>query len=189
MWEKFLRVWKIKDLRRSVLIVLGLLVVFRFAAHIPVPGIDLIALKKFLSGNQILGLMNLFSGGTMNNFSVVLLGVAPYITSSIIFQLLTMIIPRLEEMSKEGESGQQKINMYTRWATVPLAFLQAFGMIKLLAGSQFNIIPDLTTYKMVAIMLTVTAGTIFLMWIGELITEQKIGNGTSFLVLWPGCQP
>ena len=182
MWEKFLRVWKIKDLRRSVLIVLGLLVVFRFAAHIPVPGIDLIALKKFLSGNQILGLMNLFSGGTMNNFSVVLLGVAPYITSSIIFQLLTMIIPRLEEMSKEGESGQQKINMYTRWATVPLAFLQAFGMIKLLAGSQFNIIPDLTTYKMVAIMLTVTAGTIFLMWIGELITEQKIGNGTSLII-------
>jgi len=132
MWEKVRRIWKIKDLRNSVIFVLSLLVVFRFAAHIPMPGVDTSALAKFLSVNQILGLLNVFSGGTIENFSIVMMGVAPYITSSIIFQLLAMVVPRLEEMQKEGESGQQRINMYTRWATVPLAFLQSFGMIKLL---------------------------------------------------------
>ena len=100
MWEKIQRIWKIKDLRNSVLFVLGMLVLFRFAAHIPVPGVDVVNLRKFLEGNQILGMLNVFSGGTMENFSVVMLGVAPYITSSIIFQLLAMVVPRLEEMQK-----------------------------------------------------------------------------------------
>ncbi|MFZ2189938.1 MAG: preprotein translocase subunit SecY [Candidatus Magasanikiibacteriota bacterium] len=182
MWEKIRRIWKIKDLRNRVLFVLGLLVIFRFAAHIPIPGVDTVALAKFLSGNQILGLLNVFSGGTMENFSIVLMGVSPYITSSIIFQLLAMVIPRLEEMQKEGEAGQQKINMYTRLATVPLALLQAFGMIKLLNQSQNNIIPDLTYWKLASIMIIISAGTVFLMWIGELITEKKIGNGISLLI-------
>lgn len=177
-----MRVWKIKDLRNSMLFVLGMLVIFRLAAHIPIPGVDTAALGKFLSGNQILGLLNIFSGGTMENFSIVMLGVAPYITSSIIFQLLTMIIPSLEEMSKEGETGQQKISMYTRWLAVPLALLQAFGMIKLLGQSQYQILPDLDIFRLVIIMFTITAGTIFLMWIGELITEKKIGNGISLLI-------
>jgi preprotein translocase subunit SecY len=129
-----------------------------------------------------LGILNLFSGGTTKNFSIVMLGVAPYITASIIFQLLAMVIPRLEEISKEGESGQEKINMYTRWATPPLALLQAFGFIKLLSRSSQQIFTDLTPWRFVAIMITVTAGTIFLMWIGEIITEKKIGNGTSLLI-------
>ncbi len=182
MWKKIVRIWKIKDLRKSVLFVLGMLVIFRLAAHIPIPGIDSEVLRQFLAGNQILGLMNIFSGGTMENFSVVMLGVAPYITASIIFQLLTMIVPRLEEISKEGEAGRQKINMYTRLSTVPLAILQGYGMIKLLGQSQNQIIPDLDIYRLVTIILTITAGTIFLMWIGELISEKGIGNGISLLI-------
>ncbi len=182
MFEKLKRIWKIKDLRNNILFVLAMLLIFRLVAHIPIPGINTDELAKFLNSNQIFGLMNIFSGGTMKNFSVVMLGVAPYITASIIFQLLTMVVPSLEELSKEGESGQQKINMYTRWVTVPLALLQSFGMIKLLSRSQYNIMGDLTTFKMIVIMITITAGTIFLMWLGELITEKNIGNGISLLI-------
>lgn len=182
MWEKLRRIWNTKELRNNVLFVVAMLVVFRIAAHIPVPGVNTENLKNFLEGNQILGLLNIFSGGTMENFSIVLMGVGPYITASIIFQLLTMVVPSLEELSKEGDSGQQKINMYTRLATVPLAFLQAFGMIKLLGQTQYAILTDLSLFKMVSIMVTVTAGTIFLMWLGELITEKKVGNGVSLLI-------
>lgn len=182
MWEKIRKIWNIKDLRRNILFVIGMLVAFRLAAHIPIPGVDAEALKEYLASNQILGLMNVFSGGTMQNFSVVMLGVSPYITSSIIFQLLAMVVPRLEEMQKEGESGTQKINMYTRLCTVPLAFLQAYAMIKLLGQSQNQILPNLDVFNLIAVMLTITAGTIFLMWIGELITERKIGNGLSLII-------
>lgn len=182
MWEKIQRIWKIKDLRNSVLFVLGMLVIFRFAAHIPVPGVNVENLRKFMEGNQILGMLNIFSGGTMENFSVVMLGVAPYITSSIIFQLLAMVVPRLEEMQKEGEAGQQRINMYTRLATVPLAILQAYSMIRMLGQSQYQIIDQLSLYRLIATVLTITAGTVALMWIGELITEKKIGNGVSLLI-------
>lgn len=182
MWEKIQRVWKIKDVRNNILFVIGLLVVFRLVAHIPVPGVNSANLRNFMDGNQILGLMNLFSGGTMENFSVIMLGVSPYITASIIFQLLAMIIPKLEEITKEGESGQQRINMYTRWLTVPLAFLQSYGMIKLLNNSARPILTDLTAFKLVSIMLTITAGTMFLVWLGEMISERKVGNGISLLI-------
>lgn len=182
MWEKILKIWNTKDVRNNVLIVLGLLVVFRLAAHIPVPGVNTENLKSFLAGNQVLGLLNLFSGGTMENFSVVMLGVAPYITASIIFQLLAMIVPKLEEMKKEGESGQQRINMYTRWLTVPLAFLQSYGMIKILNSSARPILTDLSMFNLVIIMLTITAGTMFLVWLGEMISERKVGNGVSLLI-------
>ena len=182
MWDKFRKIWKIKDLRNSILFVLGMLVIFRLFAHVPIPGVDTDALANFIGGNQILGLMNVFSGGTMQNFSIVMLGIAPYITASIIFQLLAMVVPRLEEIQKEGEAGQQKINMYTRLTTVPLALLQSYGMIKLLNQSQQEIIPNLTFWKLASIMIIVTAGTVFLMWIGELITEKKIGNGISLLI-------
>src|SRR5574340_1036712 len=114
MWQKFIQIWKIPDLRKNILFVLLMLVIFRLAAHIPVPGVDLGNLKKFFESNQILGLLNVFSGGSMENFSVVMLGVAPYITASIIFQLLMMIIPRLEELQKEGESGTRRIQQWTR---------------------------------------------------------------------------
>jgi len=128
MWEKLKQIWKIKDLRNRILFVLAMLVIFRFAAHIPIPGVDAQALQDLFASNQILGLINIFSGGSMQNFSIVMMGIAPYITSSIIFQLLGMIVPKIEEMQKD-ESGRQKINTYTRLATVPLAALQAYGMI------------------------------------------------------------
>lgn len=183
MWEKLGRIWKIKSLRNNILFVLGMLVIFRLVAHIPMPGVDRAALKSLLAGNEILGLLNVFSGGTVENFSIVMLGIAPYITASIIFQLLTMVVPRLEEIQKEGESGQQKINMYTRLATVPLALLQSYGFIQLLTRTQKNLVDgDLTALRLASLMLIVTAGTIFLMWIGEIITERKIGNGISLLI-------
>lgn len=182
MWEKIVQAWKIKDIRRNMLFVLGALVIFRVVAHIPVPGVNLENLRNFFESNQILGLMNLFSGGTMENFSIIMLGVGPYITASIIFQLLGMIVPRLEEMLKEGEQGQQKINMYTRWLTVPLAFFQSYAMIRLLSSSSRPILTDLDLFRLITIMLTITAGTMFLMWLGELITEKKVGNGISLLI-------
>jgi preprotein translocase subunit SecY len=182
MWyDRLVQIWKIKDLRRSIIFVFLLLVVFRIAAHIPIPGINVDNLRSFFASNQILGLLNLFSGGGMENFSVVMLGVGPYITASIIFQLLAMIIPKLEEITK-SPGGQEKINHYTRILTVPLAFLQGYAMITLLRQSPQQIISDLDIFKLLTILLTITAGTIFLMWLGELISEKKIGNGISLLI-------
>jgi preprotein translocase subunit SecY len=181
MVEKIFQIWKAKDLRNNILFVLAMLLIFRFAAHIPIPGVNAEALKNIFANNQILGLMNLFSGGGMKSFSIVMMGVAPYITASIIFQLLGMIVPKLEEMQKE-ESGRQKINMWTRWLTVPMAFMQAFGMITLLRRSSTAILGNVTVFDLLSMMLVITAGTVFLMWIGELITERKIGNGISLLI-------
>lgn len=179
----FLKFWKIKDLRNGILMVLGILVLFRLVAHIPVPGVDASTLSQFFSGSQVLGLLNLFSGGTLENFSVIALGVGPYITSSIIFQLLAMIIPSLEEMQKE-ERGRQKINHYTRLATVPLSLLQGYGIITLLSSqaAQGGISMSLSGWNMVIALVAMTAGTIFLMWLGELISERNIGNGISILI-------
>lgn len=181
MMEKFLKIFKDKELRNNILFVLGMLAIFRVAAHIPIPGIDAENLKRFFQSNQIFGLVNVFSGGAMTNFSIVALGVAPYITSSIIFQLLTMIVPKLEALSKE-EYGRKKINQYTRTLTVPLAFLQAYGMINIISRSGRNIILDISSFNIFSMMVTMTAGTIFLMWIGELISEKKVGNGISLLI-------
>lgn len=183
MFVKFQQIWKTKELRNNIGIVLALLVVFRLLAHIPIPGVNTDALRDFFASNEILGLVNVFSGGTMERFSVVALGVGPYITASIIFQLLAMIIPSLEEMQRDGAGGQEKINQYTRLATVPLALLQAFGMITLLTTSGFGIMTsDPTLFQKLMIVLTMTTGTVFLMWIGELISERKIGNGISILI-------
>jgi len=181
MMEKILKIWRMRDLRRNILFVLTMLVIFRLAAHIPIPGVNAQALRELFASNQLLGLMNLLSGGGLQNFSIVMMGVAPYITSSIIFQLLGMIIPSIEEMNKE-EAGRQKINMWTRWATVPLAILQAYGMITLLRRSSYQVLGSLDALSYITIIITITAGTIFLMWIGELITEKKIGNGISLLI-------
>ncbi|MFA6995265.1 MAG: preprotein translocase subunit SecY [Patescibacteria group bacterium] len=181
MLDKLNQIWKARDLRNNILFVLAMLVIFRLAAHIPVPGINALALKNLFASNQILGLMNLFSGGGMENFSIVMMGVAPYITSSIIFQLLGMIVPSVEEMQKE-ESGRQKINMWTRWATVPLAFFQSYGMITLLRRGSSGILGDISNFDLTVMIITITAGSIFLMWLGELITEKKVGNGISLLI-------
>jgi preprotein translocase subunit SecY len=178
--EKLAQIWKARDLRNNILFVLGMFAVFRLFAHIPIPGVDILALKKFFANNQIFGLLNVFSGGVMENFSIVMMGVAPYITSSIIFQLLAMIVPKLEEMQKE-EQGRQKINMWTRWLTVPLAAMQAYGMINIL-GRSSGILKNITAFDLFSMITVITAGTVFLMWIGELITEKKIGNGVSLLI-------
>jgi preprotein translocase subunit SecY len=159
-----------------------MLVVFRIAAHIPLPGINQANLQKFFQDSQVFGFINIFSGGAMENFSIVALGIAPYITASIIFQLLTMIVPALEALSKDGESGYKKINQYTRLLTIPLALLQAYGLVTILKKSGQNIIGDLAPLDLILIVLTLTAGTVFLMWIGELISERKIGNGVSLLI-------
>lgn len=182
MFSKLTAIWKLKDLRSAIGFVLLVLVVFRVLAHIPVPGVNLVELQRFFAGNQILGLLNLFSGGTMENFSIVALGVAPYITSSIIFQLLAMVIPALEELQKEGEYGRKKISQYTRLLTVPLAALQGFGLISLVRQSNAAILPDLAGWQTVMLLVTVTAGTLFLMWLGELVSEKHVGNGISLMI-------
>jgi len=181
MYEKIQQIWKAKDLRNNILFILAMLVIFRFAAHIPMPGVNTTALRDLFASNQVLGLMDIFSGGGLRSFSIVMMGVGPYITASIIFQLLAMIYPKLEEMQKE-ESGRGKINMWTRWLTVPLSFLQAYGMITILRRSSDAILGDITSFNLFMMTLAITAGTVFLMWLGELITEKNIGNGISLLI-------
>ena len=182
MLERVIQIFKIRDLRKSILYVLALLFVFRIAAHIPIPGVNLANLKEFFASNQIFGLINIFSGGGMNNFSVVAMGVGPYITASIILQLLVMIVPKLEALSKEP-GGYQKINSWTRWLTVPLAALQGYGIITVLQRqSTYKIIGDLSPFDLILTIITLSAGTIFLMWIGEIISERKIGNGISLII-------
>jgi len=180
MWDTLTKIYTHKDLRNKILFVLGILVLFRILAHIPVPGIDLNELRSFFERNQLFGLLNLFSGGTMRNFAIVMMGVGPYITSSIIFQLLTMIVPSLESLQKEGEYGRQKINQYTRLATIPLALLQSYTMIVLL--NRQGIIGSWSLFELVTMLCTMTAGTILLMWLGELISEKGIGNGISLII-------
>lgn len=180
----FSRVWKTKEVRASLLFVFAMLVLFRVAAHIPVPGVDPSALTNFFQGNQFFGLLNIFSGGTLENFSVVALGLAPYITASIIFQLLGMIVPKFEEMQKE-EAGRNKINQWSRVLTVPLALLQGYGLVLLFEQQSGTTLfaggsADLTVTLLV--MASMTAGTIFLMWMGELISEKNMGNGISILI-------
>lgn len=182
MWEKLSRAWQVKEVRNGLLFVLLMMVIFRVAANVPLPGIDLLALQRFFEANRVLGLLNLFSGGTLRSFSVVALGVAPYITASIIFQLLGMIVPRIEEIQKDGEAGQQRINQWTRLLSVPLAIIQSFSILALLRQSQVPILTKTDPLHIVTIIAAITAGTVFLMWIGELISEKKVGNGISMLI-------
>jgi preprotein translocase subunit SecY len=175
------RIFRTPEVRNSVLFVLALLVIFRVAAHIPVPGLDASALTSFFQNNQFLGLLNIFSGGTLENFSIVALGVGPYITASIIFQLLGMIVPKFEEMQKE-EQGRQRINSWTRWLTVPLAIFQGYSMILLLRQQAPTVFADLNFLIILLAILSMTAGTIFVMWLGELISEKHVGNGVSIMI-------
>lgn len=180
--EILTRIFKTKELRSSILFVLLCLALFRVGAHITLPGIDAASLSGFLSGNQFLGLLNLFSGGTLANFSVLALGLGPYITASIITQLLGMIFPSVEEMQKE-EQGRQKLNRYTRYGTFPLAILQGYSLIKLLGQSGgFGSAFDISGLTLWVALISMAAGTVFLMWLGELISEKQIGNGTSIII-------
>ena len=172
--------WKIPELRRRLLFTAFIFVIFRLAAHIPVPAVNVQALQSLFAKNQLLGLLDIFSGGTLANFSIMALGLNPYINASIIFNLLTMVVPKLEALSKEGEYGQKKINQYTRLVTVPLAALQSFGMYALLKNQ--GIISTLSFERLVSLIITMTAGTLFLIWLGELISEKGIGNGISMLI-------
>lgn len=181
MFKKLSLLFTIPDLRAKVLFILAMLVIFRIAAAIPIPGVDPVRLKSFLSGNQFFGLLNIFSGGALDNLSVVMLGVGPYITASIIMQLLTMIFPRFKEMyHEEGEMGRQKFNQYSRLLTVPLALLQSYGLLVILVRQQ--VLPPLDFWGYAPAMIVATAGTVFLMWLGELITEKGIGNGVSLMI-------
>lgn len=178
--RSFIQAFKIPELRRRIIFTAAVFAVFRIFAHVPVPAVDIQSLKELFSQNELLSLLDIFSGGTLANFSVMALGLNPYINASIIFQLLTMIIPRLEELSKEGEAGRELINQYTRMLTVPLAFLQAFGMYMLLRNQ--GIIASLGVLPLIALIITMATGTMVLMWFGELISEYGIGNGISMLI-------
>lgn len=180
--KTLLNIWNTPDLRRKILFTIFIIVIFRIIAYIPMPGVDVMALKKFFQGNQIFQLLDIFSGGTLFNFSIMTLGLNPYINASIIMQLLTNVIPVLEELQKEGEYGRAKINQYTRYLTVPLAFIQSWGVLMLLQRSGSGILSHLGPAELVTILVTMTAGTMLLMWLGELITEQGIGNGISILI-------
>ena len=181
IWQKFIQIFKVKELRNKILFVLMVFVIFRLIANIPIPGIDAERLKSFFEGNQLFGLLNMFTGGAMSNLSIAMLGMGPYITAVIIMQLLTMIFPKLEAIYKEeGEAGRQKFNQYGRILTVPLAALQAYSMIMLFRAQQ--IIGTLSLFQLSTTIIVVTGGTLFLMWLGELISEKGIGNGVSLLI-------
>ncbi len=168
------------DLRRRLLFTLGILVVFRFIAHVPLPGVDTAALQKLFEQNALMGMLDMFSGGALRNFSVAAMGVYPYITASIIIQLMVPVIPRLQALAQEGEAGQHKVNQITHWLTVPLAGLSGYGQIVLLRRE--GVLASAELLPTIAAVFALMAGTIFLVWLGELITEYGIGNGVSIII-------
>jgi len=172
--------FSLPDLRRRLLFTLGMLVVFRFIAHVPLPGVDLEALRELFERNQLLGMLDLFSGGAMRNFSVAAMGVYPYITASIVMQLLVPVIPTLRNLSQEGEAGRRRINQFTHWLTIPLAALQGYAQLALMRSQ--GVIGQAAALPTITIIVSLTAGTLFLVWLGELITERGIGNGVSIII-------
>jgi preprotein translocase subunit SecY len=178
--QAMLDAFSLPDLRRRILITLGILVVFRFVAHVPLPGVNSEALQELFQSNALLGMLDLFSGGAMKQFSVAAMGVYPYITASIIMILLVPVIPRLQALSQEGEAGRNKINLITHWLMIPLAGLSGYGQLVILqragAVSSTDVLPTF------AIVISLIAGTVFLVWLGELITEYGIGNGISIII-------
>jgi preprotein translocase subunit SecY len=180
--NKIVQIFKRPELRNKVLFILALLVVSRIISNIPIPAVDADKLREFFSQNQFFGLISAFTGGSLTALSIGMLGLGPYITGSIIMQLLTMIFPKLEQMYKyEGESGRAKFNQYSRILTVPLAALQGFGFLALLERQ--GVVGQLGLIEWITTLSTITAASIFLMWLGELITEKNIGNGVSILIL------
>jgi preprotein translocase subunit SecY len=180
LFQAMIDTFSLPDLRRRILVTLGILVVFRFVAHIPLPGVDLNALEQFFQSNALLGMLDMFSGGAMRRFSVAAMGVYPYITASIIMTLLVPVIPKLQAISQEGESGRHKINMITHWLTVPMAGLAGYGQLVFLQNQ--GIVSSAAILPTAAIVLSMIAGTMFLIWLGERITEYGIGNGISIII-------
>lgn len=182
MFESITQIWKHRDLRTKIGWTLLLLLFVRLLSHTPIPGVDISSLQQLFAGNQLLGLFDLFSGGSLNRFSIAMMGVAPFINASIIMNLMTMAIPSMEALSKEGDYGRRKIAQYTRYLSVPLGIIQAYGMINLLQRSDTQLFSSLTTTHLVAILLIVTVGSVITMWLGELISEFGIGNGVSLII-------
>lgn len=199
MLEALQNAMRLPDLRRKIIFTLFVLIIYRIAAHIPVPGVDLAALESVFNPananatSGLLGVLDIFSGGALSNFSVVAMGVYPYITASIIMQLLTPLIPQLEALQKEGEQGRRRINQLTHWITIPLAFFQGVGQASIMANTNPPVLPGYNALNLVnpasplfvstwAIMVTLVAGTMFAMWLGELISEQGIGSGVSIII-------
>lgn len=185
MFEAFTRkvrlIFEDENLRSRILFVLGALVVFRLLAAIPIPGINAEQLAAFLSNNQFLGLLNVFSGGGFSNLSIVMLGVSPYITASIVMQLMTILVPKLKEMyQEEGDAGRARFSQYSRYLAVPLAVIQAFGFLLLLG--QNGIVANLSFFALLTNVIIIAAGSMLVMWLGELITEFGVGNGVSLLI-------
>jgi preprotein translocase subunit SecY len=183
VFDSLLNAFRAPDIRRRLLYVLGILIIFRFLAHVPVPGVNQTQLAQYLQSNALFGVLDLLSGGGLSSFSVVALGVNPYINASIIMQLMTGVVPSLQSLSREGEYGRNKINQYTRYLAVPMALLQSYGFLALLnsqgiLSSGFDLSNGATLTQIV----TLTAGSMTLMWLGELITEKGIGNGISFII-------
>ncbi len=172
--------FRLPDLRRRLLFTFAMLVVFRFVAHVPLPGVDPDALKEFFQSNAMLGFLDMFSGGAMKNFSVAAMGVYPYITATIIMQLMTPVIPRLQMMSQEGEAGRNKINRISHWLMIPLAGVAGYAQLRLLEAN--GAIEAASGLPLVAMIFSIIAGTVFLVWLGEQITEYGIGNGVSIII-------
>jgi preprotein translocase subunit SecY len=180
LFQFFANAFKQPDIRKKLLITALILFVFRLSAHVPAAGIDTNLLKNLFISSPILSLLDIFSGGTLVNFSIMALGLGPYISASIIIQLLQVVIPKLEELSKEGEYGKEQIDRYTRYLTIPLAGFQAFAMYLLLKNQ--GIITDINPLNLIALVATMVAGSVFAVWLGDLITEYGISNGVSFLI-------
>lgn len=179
--KRWLHIPRIPELRNKLLLVLGLLIIYRLIAAVPIPGVDISRIQAFAESNQILGLLDVFSGGGFSNFSLVALGVGPFITASIIMQLFTMVVPSLNRLYKEeGEQGRQIFNQYTRMLTVPLAIVQGMSTLTLLRSQ--DIIQDINSLQIITIIALMAAGTIGLMWLGEIITNQNVGNGISLII-------
>lgn len=186
MIEAVMRAFRLPDVRRKILFTFAMLAIYRLVAHVPVPGVDVDQLQELFERNQLLGMLDLFSGGSLTTFSVAALGVYPYITAQIVMQIMAPLIPRLEELQKEGEAGRTRMSQYTRMLTVPLALLQAYAQATLLSREgiiqNFGLFDRITFLPTASLVLTLTAGTMFLVWLGELITEKGIGNGVSMLI-------
>jgi len=182
LWQSLVNAWKLPELRTKVLFTAAMIAIYRFGAYVPVPGIDVAALKQFFEegGGGVVGFLDLFSGGALGRVALFALGIMPYITASIIMQLLTVIIPKLEELAKEGEQGQKQITKYTRFLTVALSTIQAFGYLVVFRsqGALF----DLNWWRGALVVFSLVAGAVFVMWLGELITARGIGNGMSIII-------
>ena len=180
-WNKMKMIWTDRTLRARVIFVLFALIVFRLLSAIPIPGIDALALQQFLSNNQFFGILNIFSGGGLTNLSITMLGVGPYITASIIMQLLTIMVPSLKRIyHEEGEAGRKRFTQYSRLLTIPLAAIQGFSLLAILESQ--NILVNLTAFDRITNLFIVIAGSVLLMWIGELVSEFGIGNGVSLII-------